>query len=229
MRTGAGYAFDTVSVKWVRHSAKIKSLKERLLEEGCLTVKQVSARPGIGGGMAGACERGSRRLVESLGHSHLDVAWLSDVRHGVLSAGDDPGLRTIDTETGRLSWLLPSSTATQPAVSRDGTRIAFVEGALRFSIVEMPLDGSAPRPLVRSRLTLQYPSWAPRSNRFLYVRQEEIVLHDRDSGAERTLVSRRSFPQETGMIEFIDPVLSPDEARIAFALRTSRGEGIWVA
>ena len=47
MRTGAGDAFDTVSVKWVRYSAKIKSLKERLLEEGWLTVKQVSARHGI--------------------------------------------------------------------------------------------------------------------------------------------------------------------------------------
>ena len=47
MRTGAGEAFDTVSVKWVRHSAKIKSLKERLLEEGWLTVKEVSARLGI--------------------------------------------------------------------------------------------------------------------------------------------------------------------------------------
>ncbi len=48
MRTGAGDAFDTVSVKWVRHSAKIKSLKERLIEEGWLTVQQVSARLGIG-------------------------------------------------------------------------------------------------------------------------------------------------------------------------------------
>jgi hypothetical protein len=47
MRTGAGDAFDTVSVKWVRHSAKIKSLKERLLEEGWLTVKQLSARLGV--------------------------------------------------------------------------------------------------------------------------------------------------------------------------------------
>ena len=46
MRTGAGDAFDTVSVKWVRYSIKIKSLKERLLEEGWLTVKQVSARLG---------------------------------------------------------------------------------------------------------------------------------------------------------------------------------------
>jgi hypothetical protein len=48
MRTGAGDAFDTVSVKWVRHSAKIKSLKERLIEEGWLTVQQVSARLCIG-------------------------------------------------------------------------------------------------------------------------------------------------------------------------------------
>jgi DNA invertase Pin-like site-specific DNA recombinase len=44
MRTGAGDTFDTVSVKWVRYSAKIKSLKERLLDAGWLTVKQVSAR-----------------------------------------------------------------------------------------------------------------------------------------------------------------------------------------
>jgi hypothetical protein len=47
MRTGAGESFDTVSVKWVRHSAKIKSLKERLLEDGWLTVEQVSSRLGI--------------------------------------------------------------------------------------------------------------------------------------------------------------------------------------
>jgi DNA invertase Pin-like site-specific DNA recombinase len=46
-RTGAGDSFSTVSVKWVRYSAKIKSLKERLLDAGWLTVKQVSARLGL--------------------------------------------------------------------------------------------------------------------------------------------------------------------------------------
>ncbi|MDZ4799727.1 MAG: protein kinase [Bryobacteraceae bacterium] len=171
---------------------------------------------------------GSRRLLESLGSSFLDVAWLSDGRHGVLSAGDDPGLRLIDTDTGRLSWLLPSSTATQPSVSRDGSRIAYVEGARRFSLLEMPIDGSPPRPMVRSRLTLQYPSWAPRTNRFLYVRQEEIVLHDRDSGTERIVVSRKSLPDQTGVFEFIDPVFSPDETRVAFSVRRASGQGIWV-
>jgi len=47
MRTGAGEAFGAVSVQWVRHSAKIKSLKERLVGEGWLTVQQVSAKLGI--------------------------------------------------------------------------------------------------------------------------------------------------------------------------------------
>ncbi len=47
MRTGAGETFDTASVKWVRYSAKIKSLKERLLDAGWLTVKQVSTRLGL--------------------------------------------------------------------------------------------------------------------------------------------------------------------------------------
>ncbi len=47
VRTGAGDAFNTVSVKWVRYSAKIKSLKERLIDEGWLTVKQVSTELGI--------------------------------------------------------------------------------------------------------------------------------------------------------------------------------------
>ncbi len=48
MRTGAGDAFATESIKWVRYSAKIKSLKERLLEAGWLTVEQVSAKMGLG-------------------------------------------------------------------------------------------------------------------------------------------------------------------------------------
>ena len=45
--TGAGDPFDTSSVQWVRFSAKIKSLKERLLDAGMLTVKQISAQLGV--------------------------------------------------------------------------------------------------------------------------------------------------------------------------------------
>ena len=47
MRTGAGDTFSKTSIKWVRYASKIKSLKERLLDTGWLTVEQVSARLGL--------------------------------------------------------------------------------------------------------------------------------------------------------------------------------------
>ncbi len=46
--TGAGDAFDAVSVQWVRFSHKLKSLKERLLDAGWLTGKQAEAKFAVG-------------------------------------------------------------------------------------------------------------------------------------------------------------------------------------
>lgn len=47
LRTGAGEAFDQVSVQWVRFSAKLKSFKERLLNAGWLTGKDIASRLGV--------------------------------------------------------------------------------------------------------------------------------------------------------------------------------------
>jgi hypothetical protein len=47
LRTGAGDAFDTAGVQWVRHTSKLKSLKERLVEAGMITKRQLSARFGV--------------------------------------------------------------------------------------------------------------------------------------------------------------------------------------
>jgi len=47
LRTGAGDAFDTASIQWVRYTTKIKSLKERLLEAGMLSKQQVCAMLGV--------------------------------------------------------------------------------------------------------------------------------------------------------------------------------------
>jgi hypothetical protein len=46
--TGAGTTFDPDSIRWVRCSARLKSLKERLIEAGMLTRKQVCAQLGVG-------------------------------------------------------------------------------------------------------------------------------------------------------------------------------------
>ena len=47
LRTGAGEAFDAVSVQWVRWSAGFTSLKERLLAAGMLTGTQIAAQLGV--------------------------------------------------------------------------------------------------------------------------------------------------------------------------------------
>jgi len=47
LRTGAGEAFDDVSVKWVRYAHRLKSLKQRLIESGWLTQRQMSSRLGL--------------------------------------------------------------------------------------------------------------------------------------------------------------------------------------
>ncbi len=60
LRTGAGDAFDPVSVQWVRFSAKLKSLKERLLEAGMLTTQEISARLGVGRTTLGRLRRNGR-------------------------------------------------------------------------------------------------------------------------------------------------------------------------
>ena len=46
-RTGAGDPFDSHSVQWVRHAHKLRSLKQRLLDEGWLTGRQAQDRLGV--------------------------------------------------------------------------------------------------------------------------------------------------------------------------------------
>ena len=47
LRTGAGDAFDSDSVHWVRFAHKLKSLKQRLLEDGWQTAKQIASTLGV--------------------------------------------------------------------------------------------------------------------------------------------------------------------------------------
>ena len=60
LRTGAGDAFDSESVRWVRFSAGLESLKKRLLAAGMLTTKQMTARLGVGRTTLGTWRRQGR-------------------------------------------------------------------------------------------------------------------------------------------------------------------------
>ena len=47
LRTGAGDAFNSDSVQWVRYAHKLKSFKQRLLDDGWLTGRQTQERLGV--------------------------------------------------------------------------------------------------------------------------------------------------------------------------------------
>ena len=78
LRTGAGEAFDSASVQWVRLSAKLKSLKERLLEAGMLTRRQACVTLGISRTELGRWRQQGRvkaRICNDLGEW---LYWLPD-------------------------------------------------------------------------------------------------------------------------------------------------------
>lgn len=79
LRTGAGDAFDTSSVQWVRFSHKLKSLKQRLLDAGWLTGKQVATKHEITRTTLGRWREKGRvkaRICNELGEW---LYWPSDV------------------------------------------------------------------------------------------------------------------------------------------------------
>jgi len=78
LRTGAGDTFEPANVQWVRFSAKLKSLKARLLEAGMLTSKQVSATLGISRTTIGRLRR-EGRLKARLCNDHGEwLYWLPE-------------------------------------------------------------------------------------------------------------------------------------------------------
>jgi hypothetical protein len=60
LRTGVGDPFDRAAVQWVRFSAKLKSLRQRLLDAGMLTGKQMAAALGISRSTVGERRRQGR-------------------------------------------------------------------------------------------------------------------------------------------------------------------------
>jgi len=70
LRTGAGEAFDAGRVQWVRFSARLTSLKERLLAAGMLTGTQIAAQLGVRRTTIGRWRREGRleaRLCNEMG------------------------------------------------------------------------------------------------------------------------------------------------------------------
>jgi len=126
-----------------------------------------------------------------------------------------PGLSFV----GGLAW------------SPDGARIAFdasEEGTKRFSIYVVDVnDGTVGRltncPISECSIGDLHPSWAPDGSRIVFARDGDLYLMNANGSDVRRLYSCR--PSCTAAME---PVWSPDERKIAFAVQTAKDRDLYV-
>jgi Tol biopolymer transport system component len=137
------------------------------------------------------------------------------------------GLYWLETAAGALSpFRLSELPISRPAVSPDGSRLAYTVSEEDRDIVEIPLDGSPVRPLLASRLAEQAARYSPLGDEFAYMTKGEIRIRQSRSLAERVVVSDASFPSgEESRKDLRAPAFSPDGARIAYGKRFE----IWIS
>jgi hypothetical protein len=89
LRTGAGDAFDTGSIRWVRYAAKIKNFKAHLLDAGMLTGDQIAARLGVSRTTIGR-RRVDGRLKARICNDHGEwLYWPPEPTTSVLSSSSN--------------------------------------------------------------------------------------------------------------------------------------------
>jgi eukaryotic-like serine/threonine-protein kinase len=132
--------------------------------------------------------------------------------------GDDAyGLTLLDFERGDVRRLLPSQTpVTSPSVSHDGSRIAYTSRSVAFQAYEIALAGGSPHPLLPSHLSQFAVAFSPKRDEIAFTRLDQLLVYDRNSSEERTLVSGRDFPKAFFLPDLIWPAFSQAGDRVIF-------------
>jgi Tol biopolymer transport system component len=182
----------------------------------------------------------ARRVLTSLGQMSRPhpFAWMPDNRRLVFGAdllGSSPGthLWLGDTATDDLvPVLVSSSNSYEPDVSRDGQRIAFTTNASHYDLLELPVDGSAPRVRLATARDETDPAWSGKGAQYAYVTDrsgpQEIWLSSADGSLERPAVTPGTFQDgETYLLSRV--AFAPDGQRLAYQRRNRDGYYIWVS
>jgi len=118
------------------------------------------------------------------------------------------------------------------ALSLDGRRLAFQAGEIGYDLIEVPLDGTPPAPVLATNRDEVAPSWHPDGVNFAYATNRdgsyEIWLRNRRDGSERLIVSERDFP-EGKSDGFLDCAISPDGSRVAYRRFVGPRVEIWIS
>ena len=130
------------------------------------------------------------------------------------------------TRSESLTRLLasPDGGQTTPSVSPDGRRLLFTKMAVDRDIVELPLDGSAPRTLLATGLPEFAPTWSPTGDQFAYVTRrngtDELWVRSTQGNWDRPVVTAKDFPT---LEAILSPSFSPDGSRIAYTALLAGG------
>ena len=143
-------------------------------------------------------------------------------------------LSIIDLPSGITRAITSgASRETTPSVSPDGETLAFASGELGHDIMEMPVEGSAPRTVISTARAEISPAWHPDGIRFAYSTDRsgapEIWLRNRADGSERRIAGGGEFP---GVGALLDCAISPAGDRVAYRVSRSRQGGlpsIWIS
>jgi len=166
-----------------------------------------------------------RRILRNVPWNRPPLAsWLPDSRHLVLDANVLPlslgvsALWLADIRDESLTKLTDGSGAREePDVSPDGRRLLFTRVEEDADIVELPVDGSAPRKLLATNTSEYSAAWSPKGGEFAYVTtrngSDELWLRSSQGDWERPVVTTREFP---ALVFLHTPAISPDGSRVAY-------------
>jgi serine/threonine protein kinase len=151
-------------------------------------------------------------------------SWLPDNHHIVFDVGAWEQSRSHlflgDTSN---ATVIPITSGTgeeaQPAVSPDGTKIAFASGGTDFDLIEVSLESGTTRTLLATARTEQTPAWSPSGNQYAYATNAngyfELWLRNSQEGWSRPVVANAS----EGVPEFrnlVNPRFSSDGQSIVY-------------
>jgi serine/threonine protein kinase/Tol biopolymer transport system component len=154
--------------------------------------------------------------------------WMPDSRHICLSS--EGSLWLGDSRSGKLQRLTASAVgaATEPSVSPGGERVLFTAITADYDMIELPLDGSPPRPLLATARSEMSPSWSAGGDKLAFISdrsgESEIWLRNPSGNWERPAVRQSDFPNDPGQ-DFQCVALSPDGTRVAY----QRHGRLWVS
>jgi eukaryotic-like serine/threonine-protein kinase len=160
-----------------------------------------------------------------------DFDWMPDSRRIVLS--DQGALWLGDTKTSRLTRITNTAgTEDHPRLSPDGRRVILDWVDEDYDIISLPLDGTAPAPVLATARREFSPSWSASGDRLAFVTNRlgssEIWIRSRDGSWEKRILGSADLPDAADAVIFAVS-LSGDGRRVAFLAQSPKsGAKIWV-